>query len=301
MYLLSFSDSKKDKEPEVSSSAIKPGPRKEELFVDIVEKMTLSMDGKGIVKKSAIDGEVRIQGFLQANPKIKIFFNDDLLVGRENEDGSSRAPASNILDYCTFHECCLLSNWESQKCLEFFLPDGQFNLFHYSLMDSFKSPFQVVTFIEEGPTPGKLDCVVKIMGLYPSDKTATEMVVTVQMPSKTLTAEIMVNSEKEETGDYVESERTIIWKIPKIQGGKESSSRIKLAFDASLPGDHKREIGPISISFQLRGYLSSSLQIKKVLVEKTGDPPKKFVRLLTQSKSVVAKIDVENTEKSVYG
>jgi hypothetical protein len=33
---------------------------------------------------------VKVQSFVLGNPKIKIFFNEDFIVGRENEDGTPR-------------------------------------------------------------------------------------------------------------------------------------------------------------------------------------------------------------------
>lgn len=77
-----------------------------------------------MIKKSVIEGEVRVQSYLHSNPKIKIYLNEDFSVGKENSDAMPGVASTTCLDFCTFHECASFNNWEEFHCLEFFVPDG---------------------------------------------------------------------------------------------------------------------------------------------------------------------------------
>ena len=67
------------------------------------------------------------------------------------------------LNHCIFHECVSFSNWDESKGIEFFIPDGQFVLLNYNIMDSFEAPFQIDTRLEESNFPGKLDIIIKVI------------------------------------------------------------------------------------------------------------------------------------------
>lgn len=64
---------------------------------------------------------------------------------------------------------------------------------------------------------------------------------------ETLTCRIeaAIDTDREETIEYNNVDKEVTWKIAKLGGGRETSSKIKLSLDTESPGDHRRELGPI--------------------------------------------------------
>ena len=57
---------------------------KNEIFVDIFEKLTVLFNANGLVINSSIDGVIQMKSYLQGNPELRLVLNDDLVVGRTN-------------------------------------------------------------------------------------------------------------------------------------------------------------------------------------------------------------------------
>jgi len=85
----------------------------------------------------------------------------------------------------------------------------------------------------------------------------------------------------------------------KLVGRNENSEiTIRINLD-DVPGNHKREIGPISMSFELPMYICSSVFIRNLkIVEQKDSNPNRWVRSITKAGSYVARVDVSNVKKS---
>lgn len=122
--------------------------------------------------------------------------NQDLVVGRETLDGNRSKPkkielsnkfldyGKSVLDYCIFHDCVQFSEWDIDRTLNFFPPDGQFVLLRYSISDTFTPPFRIFPFVEE-PGNGQLDLLVRLSADFPDSSTAKKVVVTIPLPRAT--------------------------------------------------------------------------------------------------------------------
>ncbi|EPS62106.1 hypothetical protein M569_12689, partial [Genlisea aurea] len=63
--------------------ANEPGGRKrEEIFVDIIEKISVTFSSSGYILTSEIDGTIQMKSYLTGNPEIRLALNDDLYIGR---------------------------------------------------------------------------------------------------------------------------------------------------------------------------------------------------------------------------
>eukprot|EP01126_Amoeba_proteus_P063671 TRINITY_DN8799_c0_g1_i10.p1 TRINITY_DN8799_c0_g1~~TRINITY_DN8799_c0_g1_i10.p1 ORF type:complete len:284 (-),score=59.31 TRINITY_DN8799_c0_g1_i10:105-956(-) len=264
------------------------------LRLQFSEFLTLHMDNQGRTEKASVEGCVRITCYTECAPKMRIFFNDDFVIGRETQDEGVKAGSQNsILDYCTFHECVRFTDWEDLRCIEFLLPEKNFILFHYSCSSPLPT-FRIFTSVEEGPAPGNLDCIVKIIALYPPDKIASEVTVTLPVPIHTITGAGDVDPDREESIEYISEEKKILWKIENFSGASETSARIRLNIDPHVRGNHKKELGPVCLKFEIYNYSSNVVQIKKLLILESKEPLKRYVRYLTCSKSVLATVDTDN-------
>ena len=63
-----------------------------------------------------------------------------------------------------------------------------------------------------------------------------------------------------------ENEKQIRWVVKKFTGGSELSLRAKINLSAPATGLVRREIGPISLSFEVPMYNVSNVQVRSSVV-----------------------------------
>merc|ERR1711871_248765 len=130
----------------ISTSGGKGGKQKNEIFVDIVERLTILFTANGSVVNSSIDGSIQMKSYLSGNPELSLALNEDLVIGKGGNWGSV------ILDDCNFHECVRLDQFESQRILKFLPPEGEFSLVNYRITADYRPPFKIYPNLEEvGP------------------------------------------------------------------------------------------------------------------------------------------------------
>lgn len=58
------------------------GKQKNEIYVDIIEKLTVLFNSNGYVVNSAIDGTIQMTSYLSGNPELRLALNEDLVIGK---------------------------------------------------------------------------------------------------------------------------------------------------------------------------------------------------------------------------
>ncbi|KAL1290447.1 hypothetical protein HN51_058934 [Arachis hypogaea] len=90
--------------------ANEPGGRKrEEIFVDVIGKISVTFNSSGYILTSEIDGTIQMKSYLTGNPEIRLALNDDLSIGRSDYASSTAV----ILDDCNFHESIHLDSFDT--------------------------------------------------------------------------------------------------------------------------------------------------------------------------------------------
>jgi len=77
--------------------------KKNEIFVDILERITVLMSSNGTVINSAIDGSIQMKSYLMGNPELRLALNEDMVI-KGQPDGTHGGYGAVILDDCNFHE-----------------------------------------------------------------------------------------------------------------------------------------------------------------------------------------------------
>lgn len=85
--------------------------KRNEIFVDVMEKISVLFNTSGYVINQSIDGCIQMKSFLKGNPPLKLQLCDDLQIGKNN--GNSLV----VLDDCNFHDCVNTSEFELSKLL----------------------------------------------------------------------------------------------------------------------------------------------------------------------------------------
>ncbi|CAI9116156.1 OLC1v1017235C1 [Oldenlandia corymbosa var. corymbosa] len=277
--------------------ANEPGGRKrEEIFVDIIEKISVTFSSSGYILTSEIDGTIQMKSYLTGNPEIKLALNDDLTIGRGGNSvygyGGSSGSGPVILDDCNFHESVHLDSFDVDRTLYLVPPDGEFPVMNYRITQEFKPPFRINALIEEAG-PLKAEVILKIRAEFPS--TITANTIAVQMPLPKYTMRVSFELEPGvvgQTTDFKESNKRMEWNLKKIAGGSEHTLRAKLTFSQELHGNITKEAGPVSMNFTIPMHNPSRLQVKYLQIAKKakGYNPYRWVRYVTQANSYVARI-----------
>ncbi|KAJ1375810.1 Mu-like proteiny domain, partial [Sesbania bispinosa] len=117
------------------------GRRREEIFVDIIEKISITFSSSGYILTSEIDGTIQMKSYLTGNPEIRLALNEDLSIGRSQGPvygyRSSSGSGAVILDDCNFHESVRLDNFDMDKTLSLIPPDGEFPVMNYRMTQEF--------------------------------------------------------------------------------------------------------------------------------------------------------------------
>lgn len=277
--------------------ANEPGGRKrEEIFVDIIEKISVTFSSSGYILTSEIDGTIQMKSYLTGNPEIKLALNEDVTIGRGGSSAygysSSTGSGSVILDDCNFHESVHLDNFDLDRTLSLVPPDGEFPVMNYRMTQEFKPPFRVNALIEEAGTL-KAEVILKVRAEFSSSVTANTIVV--QMPVPTYTSRVSFELEPGAVGqttDFKEANKRLEWSLKKIVGGAEHTLRAKLTFSQESHGNITKEAGPVSMNFTIPMFNTSRLQVKYLQIAKKSKTynPYRWVRYVTQANSYVARI-----------
>ncbi|GAA0162420.1 membrane traffic protein [Lithospermum erythrorhizon] len=277
--------------------ANEPGSRRrEEIFVDIIEKISMTFSSSGYILTSEIDGTIQMKSYLSGNPEVRLALNDEVSIGRGGRSvydyGGSSGSGAVILDDCNFHESVHLDSFDVDRTLSLVPPDGEFPVMNYRMTQEFKAPFRINTLIEEAGSL-RAEVILKVRAEFASSINANTIVI--QMPLPTYTSRVSFEMEPGAVGqatDFKESNRRLEWSLKKIVGGSEHTLRAKLTFSQELHGNITKEAGPVSMTFIIPMYNASRLQVKYLQIAKMSKTynPYRWVRYITQANSYVARI-----------
>ena len=63
--------------------------------------------------------------------------------------------------------------------------------------------------------------------------------------------------------EYVQKDREVVWKIKRFQGQAEHILRTRITLASPSTSNIRKEVGPISMSFEVPMYNTSNLQVRE--------------------------------------
>jgi len=265
------------------------GKKKNEIFVDIYERISITFNSNGFMLNSSIDGTIQMKSYLAGNPELKLALNEELVIGK-GAAGTGGYGAVEI-DDCNFHECVKLDNFDSQRVLTFVPPDGEFVVMNYRITSEFRAPFRIFPFFEL-VSPYKVELIVKVRADIPETNYGGNVVVSFPVPKSTSSAVCDLGvGVVGQNSEYDAKERKVIWKIKKFKGGTEQVLRTKITLASPHSNSVRKEIGPISMQFEIPMYNPSNLQVRYLrILENKSYNPYRWVRYVTRSSSYVCRL-----------
>ncbi|ETE60104.1 AP-4 complex subunit mu-1, partial [Ophiophagus hannah] len=239
-----------------------------EVFLDVVERLTVIIAANGTPMKTDIQGEIRLKSFFPGCSEMRIGLPEEFCVGKTELRGYGTAVR---VDECSFH--------------------SSLTLMQYQLADDIPAalPFHLFPTIRHSSC-GRVQIYLKLRcDLFPKSH-AVNLHIHLPVPKTTLSFSQELSS-PEQTAILQPTTKSIEWIVPRMQGGSQLSATFKL----EVPGLTQaglRELGPVNLSFEMPAHTCSGLQIR--FLRFTGPEPTlphRWVRYVTHSESYVIRLN----------
>eukprot|EP00511_Aplanochytrium_stocchinoi_P006807 CAMPEP_0204823402 /NCGR_PEP_ID=MMETSP1346-20131115/1442_1 /ASSEMBLY_ACC=CAM_ASM_000771 /TAXON_ID=215587 /ORGANISM="Aplanochytrium stocchinoi, Strain GSBS06" /LENGTH=365 /DNA_ID=CAMNT_0051950013 /DNA_START=384 /DNA_END=1478 /DNA_ORIENTATION=+ len=185
----------------------KEGKHRNEIFVDVLERLTMLFNNNGYILNSEIDGSIQLKSYLSGNPGLTLALNDDLVIGKKE---GANFPGSVVLDDCNFHECCRLDDFDSTRTLSFVPPDGEFVLMNYRITSDFVAPFRITPYIEELSLT-LVEVIIKVRADIPEKNFGNNVHVFFPIARATNGVSIKLDSNSGQSAEFRGKESRIEW------------------------------------------------------------------------------------------
>lgn len=244
--------------------------RKNEIFLNVEEKVHVLLNLRGELIRSYIDGAVIMKAHLSGMPVCRFGFSDE-------------TSAESILDSISlqdlkFHKCVELNKYDTDQVIRFVPPDGTFQLMLYHIPTSANLPFRVNSTVRDDG--GRVSLKIRLRLNFPSKLCATNVILKVPMPNS-VTRNMLAPSNGK--AKYVAEEKVVQWKFSKFYGEAEQLLDIDLAV-AENGGGWSRP--SMALDFNLEMFAASGLSVKFLKVmEKSNYRTVKWIKYTTQAGS----------------
>eukprot|EP00164_Ancoracysta_twista_P000938 GFYU01001227.1.p1 GENE.GFYU01001227.1~~GFYU01001227.1.p1 ORF type:complete len:423 (+),score=143.91 GFYU01001227.1:309-1577(+) len=251
--------------------------RKNEIFLDVVEKLNLLVSSNGTLLRSEILGSLKMRSYLSGMPDLKLGLNDKLLfeaTGRSVSKGKSIE-----MEDIKFHQCVRLARFENDRTISFIPPDGEFELMSYRLNTQVKPLVWIEASIE--PHGSRIEYMIKAKSQFKQRSTANNVEIYIPVPPD-------ADSPSFKTGigvvKYAPEKDSIIWTIKQFQGGKEYLMRAHFGLPSVGNDEFQKSKPPITVKFEIPYFTVSGIQVRYLkIIEKSGYQALPWVRYITQN------------------
>ena len=259
--------------------------KKNEIFLDVVEKLNLLVAANGTVLHSEINGAIKMKSFLSGMPELKLGLNDKLMfeaTGRQNQMRSGKAVE---LEDIKFHQCVRLARFENDRTISFIPPDGEFDLMTYRLNTHVK-PLIWVEAVVEPHKGSRIEYMIKTRSQFKSRSVANNVEIIIPVPP-----DVDSPSFKSSVGSvtYLPDKDAVVWTIKQFHGGREYLMRAHFglpSISAHDIDDKKRGENswkaPIRVKFEIPYFTVSGIQVRYLkIIERSGYQALPWVRYIT--------------------
>uniref|UniRef100_A0A8C1GYI2 Adaptor related protein complex 4 subunit mu 1 n=1 Tax=Cyprinus carpio TaxID=7962 RepID=A0A8C1GYI2_CYPCA len=258
-----------------------------EIFVDVIERLSVVIGSKGVLMKADIQGEIRIKCFLPTCSEMRIGLNEELSIGKSQLKGYSSAVR---VDECRFHQAVKLDEFDTFRILKVCPSQGEQTVMQYQLCDELPCapPFQLFPSVEKDYV-NRVLIFLKLRCDLPPKSTALNVSITVPVPkgSTSMSQEL---SSPDQTAELQPKNKALLWEIPRFPGGAQLSALFKVDVPG-LSSASLLEVGPVSMSFELPKQTCTGLQIRFLRLSPTQTGlSQRWVRYVTHSDSYTIRI-----------
>lgn len=255
--------------------------KKNEIFLDVIEKLHLLVARNGNVLRSDIVGVIKMKSFLSGMPELKLGLNDKVLMDAASKNNNARKGVRSIdMEDIRFHQCVRLTRFESDRTISFVPPDGDFELMTYRLSTKVK-PLIWVESVIESHVGSRIEFLIKARSNFKRASTANKVEITIPVQSDADSPKFKTSTGKV---DYLPEKNCFIWKIKTFQGQKEYLMRAHFGLPSIVSEEKDGNQEPMSVSFEIPYFTVSGIQVRYLkIMEKSGYHALPWVRYITQN------------------
>jgi len=252
--------------------------RKNEIFLDVVEKLNLLVSSNGSVLHSEILGAVKMKSFLSGMPELKLGLNDKLMFEASGRSFSKGKAVE--MEAIKFHQCVRLARFENDRTISFIPPDGEFDLMTYRLNTHVK-PLIWVEAVVEPHSHSRIEYMIKAKSQFKSRSIANNVEIIIPVPN-----DVDSPSFKASIGTvtYVPDKDAVVWTIKQFYGAREYLMRAHFGLPSTTDADGESWKKPIGVKFEIPYFTVSGIQVRYLkIIEKSGYQALPWVRYITQN------------------
>ncbi|KAM4544562.1 AP-4 complex subunit mu-1 isoform 1-T2 [Odontesthes bonariensis] len=260
---------------------------KSEIFVDVIERMTVVIGSNGVLMKADVEGEIRVKCYMPSCSEMRIGLNEEFSIGKSELRGYGAAVR---VDECSFHQAVQLDEFDSHRILRLCPSQGEQTVMQYHLSDDLPSapPFRLFPAFERD-NAGRLLMLMRLRCDLPAKSAAINVCATVPVPKGTMSLSQELSS-PDQSAELKAQSRAVVWQIPRFTGGTQLSALLKLEVPG-LSSASMLEIGPVGLSFELPKLTATGLQIRFLRLSPIQpSPSQRWVRYVTHSESYTIRI-----------
>lgn len=266
--------------------------KKNEIFLDVVEKLNLMVAANGTVLHSEINGAVKMKSFLSGMPELKLGLNDKVMFEATGRASAAKGKAVELEDM-KFHQCVRLARFENDRTISFIPPDGEFDLMTYRLNTHVK-PLIWVEAVVEPHKNSRIEYMIKTKSQFKSRSVANNVEIIVPVPP-----DVDSPSFKSSVGHvtYLPDKDALVWNIKQFHGGREYLMRAHFGLPSISASDVDPEAkkkgenawkAPIQVNFEIPYFTVSGIQVRYLkIIEKSGYQALPWVRYITANVSII--------------
>ncbi len=293
---------------------------KEEIFVDIAEKLTAIFDVSGRLRTSFIVGSVQVKSYLHGNPMIRLGLSENLLLLSDDVANDDGAPLNYgslddglgpvVLDTYSLHESADQQVFAQDRILELVPPEGHFSLLTYRSSKSFRPPFRIYPAIEDDiHSDEKMTLYIRLLAEYDPRKTASGVEIVLPLPPTVSRAHLDTDTQDNEgpllskltgksfqqSAEWYPRDSKLVWVLRNLPGGREHTLRVRLTVEPGQVHMVRHEMGPIMAHFVLPGKPTmSGLDVKYLKIMKDtsrGQAPSRWFRAVAVASTYLVRTD----------
>jgi len=253
--------------------------RKNEIFLDVIEKLNILVASNGTVLHSEIMGSIQMKSFLSGMPELKLGLNDKLMFEATGR-AANKIKAVELEDI-KFHQCVRLARFENDRTISFIPPDGEFELMSYRLNTQVK-PLIWVEAVVEPHSHSRIEYMIKAKSQFKSRSIANNVEIIIPVPR-----DVDSPSFKASIGTvtYFPDRDAVVWTIKQFAGSKEYLMRAHFGLPSITSEEgHDQWKAPIEVKFEIPYFTVSGLQVRYLkIIEKSGYQALPWVRYITMN------------------
>lgn len=250
--------------------------RANRLFVDLHEELSAEFNQRGEATRTEVVGRAVLKNYIPGHPSVRMQLASNLYV--RSTDPAARVPNAAgcaVLDKVAFSSAVHSTEWEAFRTIKLSPPEGESDVMRYYCSTGVCLPFRIFYFAEVA-APGVFDIVIKVRAELPEAARVPFLSLTCPMPAHVVKMGFSYGSAASpsapdgQQAEYSRTRREVRWSLSKssLRPGSEGMLRVRAGSSEKLtPEVLKRGIGPVTLNFEVQGWLPSRVAVQSVRVE----------------------------------